>query len=96
MRAVKVVLPTKDAAAYSAALALGTELQEVRIPLSAFRPMPLLLVPRPYPGFLPLQFQPAQPAFKLTDAEVLQVVVGRRPLPVGSQLHVDIESVSLQ
>jgi hypothetical protein len=92
----QVLLVTKDAAAYAAPLPLTTEWQTVRIPLSALRPAPLLITPRPYPGFLPLHFQPAtQPAqLRLTDAEVLQVVVDGPA--TGSPLHVDIESVQLQ
>ncbi|MBC6607681.1 cellulase family glycosylhydrolase [Hymenobacter sp. BT188] len=94
--AVKVVLQTKDAAAYSATVQLGAEVQEVRIPLTSFRPDALLLLPRPYPGFLPLTYQFApQTALKLTDAEVLQVVV-EGTAPATGQLHVDIESVSLR
>jgi len=94
---VRVVLATKDAAAFAAPLALSTELREVRIPLSSFRAGPLLLLPRPYPGFLPLQFQPSpQPAFKLADAEVLQVLVDALPLASDSNaVQVDIQSVSL-
>ncbi|GAB2477416.1 hypothetical protein GCM10011375_20030 [Hymenobacter qilianensis] len=94
--AVKVVLQTKDAAAYSATVQLGAEVQEVRIPLAAFRSDALLLLPRPYPGFLPLTHQSSsQPALQLTDAEVLQLVLDAAA-PANGQLHVDIESVSLR
>ncbi|OGX83143.1 hypothetical protein BEN47_17840 [Hymenobacter lapidarius] len=93
---VKVVLVTKDAVAYSAPLALSAELQDVRIPLSAFRSEALLLVPRPYPGFLPLQFQSAaKPAFKITDTEVVQVVWDAAAAAI-SPLSVGIESIFLQ
>ncbi|GAB2963727.1 hypothetical protein GCM10027048_36090 [Hymenobacter coalescens] len=93
---VQVLLVTKDAAAYAAPLPLTTEWQTVRIPLAALRPAPLLITPRPYPGFLPLHFQPAsQPAqLRLADAEVLQVIVDGPA--AGSPVHVDIESVQLQ
>ncbi|WP_157781174.1 cellulase family glycosylhydrolase [Hymenobacter sedentarius] len=93
---VTVTLATKDAHAYSASLPLGAEMQEVRIPLSAFQPAPLLLVPRPYPGFLPLTFQAAsQPPFKLANAEVLQVVWDAAPA-TGTPVNVDIEWVFLR
>ena len=92
---VKVVLLTKDAVVYSAPLPLSAELQDVRIPLSAFGPDALLLVPRPYPSFLPLQFQSsAKPALKITDAEVVQVV-WEAAAATGNPLSVDIESISL-
>ena len=91
---LKVTLITKDAVAYSASLPVGAEVQDLRIPLSAFRPDGLLLVPRPYPGFLPLQYQPAaSPALKITDTEVLQVTWEAAAPP--TPLSVDIESVSL-
>ncbi|OGX87087.1 glycoside hydrolase family protein [Hymenobacter glacialis] len=93
---VKVVLVTKDAVAYSAPLPVSAELQDVRIPLSAFQSEALLLVPRPYPGFLPLQFQPAaKPAFNITDTEAVQVVWDAATA-VSSPLSVDIESISFQ
>ncbi|OON67746.1 cellulase family glycosylhydrolase [Hymenobacter sp. CRA2] len=92
----KVLLVTRDAAAYSAALPLTADWQTVRIPLSALQPDAMLITPRPYPGFLPLHFKPAnQPAqLRLADAEVLQIVVDGPA--TGSPIQVDLESVSLQ
>ena len=94
---VQVRLATKDAAAFAAPVALTTQMQEVRIPLSAFQPSALLLSPRPYPGFLPLQFQSAgKPAFKLADAEVLQLLVDAATSVGSEPVQVDIESVQLR
>ena len=93
---LKVTLTTKDAVTYAAPLPLGAEVQDVHIPLSAFRPEALLLVPRPYPSFLPLHFQPAnQPPLKLAEAEVLQVI-WEAATAVSSPLSVDIESIVLR
>ena len=95
---LRLCLATRDAQAYTADVPVrGTEWQEVRVPLSAFRPAPLLLVPRPYPGFLPLAYAaPAPPAvLNLADAEVLQVVLRGAPAGAGP-LTLDLESVSLQ
>ncbi|HEX8505648.1 MAG TPA: membrane or secreted protein, partial [Hymenobacter sp.] len=93
---VKVTLATKDAVAYAAPLPLTAEMQDVRIPLSAFQPAALLLVPRPYPGFLPLQHKASTtPGLKLPDAEVLQVVWDAA-IPTTGPLSVDIESVILR
>ncbi|MBF9221146.1 cellulase family glycosylhydrolase [Hymenobacter ruricola] len=92
----KVTLTTKDAVTYSAPLPLDAELRDVRLPLNAFRPDALLLMPCPYPGFNPLTYQPATaPAFKLAEAEVVQVVWDAAPV-TGAPLSLDIESVSLQ
>ena len=91
-------LATRDAVAYTADVPLsGTDWQEVRVPLAAFRPAPLLLVPRPYPGFLPLTYTaPALPtALKLAEAEVLLVVLDAAPSG-AEPLTLDLESVSLQ
>lgn len=92
----KVLLVTKDAAAYAATVTLSSDWQTLRVPLSSLQPAAMLITPRPYPGFLPLHFRPAtQPTqLRLADAEVLQVVVDGPA--TGSPLHVDIESVMLE
>jgi hypothetical protein len=90
---LRVLLVTKDAAAYAATVPLTAALGEVRVPLSALQPAPLLLSPRPYPGFLPLTFSPAsRPAFRLADVEVMQLVL-EGPTGLSKPLHVDVESV---
>ncbi|WP_035568172.1 cellulase family glycosylhydrolase [Hymenobacter sp. IS2118] len=92
----KVTLMTRDAVAYSASLPLSTDLQDIRIPLSAFQPDALLLVPRPYPSFLPLQYESgSRVPLKLAEAEVLQVMWEATAV-AGSPTSVDIESVFLQ
>ncbi len=93
---LRVVLVTRDAVAYEAAVPLVAGTTEARVPLSALRPAPLLLTPRPYPGFLPLTYAPAtSPAFRLAEVEVLQVIV-EQPLSLSEALRVDIESVAVQ
>ena len=93
---LRVLLVTKDATAYAATVPLTATLGEVRVPLSALQPAPLLLSPRPYPGFLPLTFSPATRApFRLADVEVLQLVL-EGPSGLTEPLHVDIESVLMQ
>ena len=91
-------LTTKDAVSYAApvALAPGATGQEVVIPLSAFRAAAGLLVPRPYPGFGPLDYQPATtPPLKLADVEVLQLVWEAASV-TGSPASVDIEAIFLR
>ena len=94
---LKVTLTTRDAVSYSAPLPLGTEMQDVRIPLSAFRPDGLLLVPRPYPGFGPLEYRPGTSfGLKLAEAEVLQVIWQALVGTLTSPASVDIESIALK
>ena len=91
-------LTTKDAVSYAAPVALGAgaAMREVAVPLSAFRAAPGLLVPRPYPGFGPLAYQPAtSPPLKLADAEVLQLVWEAASV-TGSPASVDVEAVFLR
>ncbi|MGI4871958.1 MAG: hypothetical protein ACRYFX_12370 [Janthinobacterium lividum] len=94
---LRVVLVTKDAAAYAATVVLSANASEVRVPLSSLQSAPLLLSPRPYPGFLPLTFSPAtRPAFRLANVEVLQLVLDAPAAPLTEQLRVDVESVELR
>lgn len=91
-------LTTKDAVSYAApvALAAGATMQEVVVPLSALRAAPGLLVPRPYPGFGPLRYQPATTLpLQLAEAEVLQLVWEAAGVN-GSPASVDVESVLLR
>lgn len=93
---LRVALVSRDAVAYEAVVPLPAPGTAARVPLSALRPAPLLLVPRPYPGFLPLTYGPASaPPFRLAAMEVLQVIVDQ-PDALSEQLRVDIESVTLE
>jgi len=93
---LRVVLITRDAVAYEAAVPLPVAGGEARVPLGALRPAPLLLTPRPYPGFLPLTYAaPSAPAFRLSEVEVLQVILDQ-PASLTEPLRVDIESVELR
>jgi hypothetical protein len=93
---LRVALVTRDGVAYEAAVPAPAAGGEARVPLSALRPAPLLLTPRPYPSFLPLTYRPAaSPAFQLAEVEVLQLIVDQ-PASLTEQLRVDVESVVLQ
>lgn len=93
---LRVALVTRDGVAYEAAVPATAAGGEVRVPLSALRPAPLLLTPRPYPGFLPLTYSPAaSPAFRLAEVEVLQLIADQ-PAGLTEQLRVDVESVVLR
>jgi len=96
LTSLRVVLVTRDAVAYEARVPLAPASGEAHVPLSALRPAPLLLTPRPYPGFLPLTYRAAaSPALRLADVEVLQVIV-EQPVGLSEQLRIDVESVELR
>ncbi|QNH60957.1 cellulase family glycosylhydrolase [Hymenobacter sediminicola] len=95
---VRLVLTTRDAEAYVADVDLPAEMQEVRVPLTAFRPGAQLLLPRPYPSFLPLSFQANGPvALPLAQAEVLQVLLGPAAQSAAdARPFLDLESIYLR
>lgn len=95
---VRLVLTTRDAVAYVADVELPAEMQEVRVPLTAFRPGAQALLPRPYPSFLPLTFQTTGPAtLPLGQAEVLQVLLGPTATPSAeARPFLDLESIYLR
>ena len=94
---LRVLLVTKGAAAYAAEVALAAAPGEVRVPLSALQPAPLLLTPRPYPGFLPLTFSAAPTLpLRLADMEVLQLVLDQPRPALPEPLRLDVESVELR
>ncbi|TGD82375.1 cellulase family glycosylhydrolase [Hymenobacter wooponensis] len=95
---VQLVITTTDATAYVAAVELGPEVQEIRVPLAAFKLGAQVLLPRAYPGFLPLSFRaPGPVALPIAQAEVLQVLLSSGAAQDGQERpHLDIESISLQ
>lgn len=73
-------------------------MQEVRVPLTAFRLGRQVLLPRPYPGFLPLTFQAPGPAtLPLAETEVLQVLLDPAAAPTSQERpFLDLESIVLR
>ena len=72
----RLTLVTRDAIPFSGELMLQPEFQDVELPVESLRQDSLLLLPRPYPGFLPLWFSPSgQHQFSPADAERLQMTM---------------------
>ncbi len=92
----KLILVSKDAVPFSATFTLPKTIQDIAIPLSRLQPDSMLLLPRPYPGFMPLWFAPASSqSFSLSELEKLQVVLGADLLPAdfSRPSSMEIESV---
>jgi hypothetical protein len=56
---VEIALVERDGTAWGTVVELTDAWQDLTIPLSALRPTPLALLPRPYPQFLPYLLEPA-------------------------------------
>ena len=74
---LKVGLIDTDAHFYATEILAGKDFKLIEIPLNQLKPDQQLLLPRPYPGFLPLYYQaPNQSTFNLKNAEKLEVTFG--------------------
>ncbi len=96
---LRIALTQTDATAYAAYLDLSNEFKTIEIPLSALKPDSSLLLPRPYPGFMPLWFKAsAFNGFKLTEADKLEITVGQmlEANRYGQAFGVEVESVWLE
>lgn len=77
----KVVITCADASSIAAFVNLNGKFEDIEIPLSSFQPAEGMLMPRPYPGFLPLTFKAsgtngASKTIDLSNAEKIEVTVG--------------------
>jgi hypothetical protein len=77
----KVVLTCADASSVAATIDLSGKFEDIEIPLSSFQPSESMLMPRPYPQFLPLMFKAsgtngANGATNLSNTEKIEVTIG--------------------
>ncbi|TDQ11066.1 hypothetical protein ATK78_0180 [Pedobacter metabolipauper] len=71
---IKIGLIDADAHFFSTEVSVGSELKDIEIPLSSLKQDSQLLLPRPYPGFLPLYYRtPESASFQLKTVEKLEV-----------------------
>lgn len=95
----KLALITKDAAAYAAGVTLSAAFEDIEIPVSSLQKDSMLLLPRPYPGFMPLWFMASgNSAFSLAGIEKLQITIGSDVLPADFKkpYSMEIEAVWLK
>jgi hypothetical protein len=85
----KIILITNDALNFSTTINAMNQWTDIAIPLSSLQPDSCLILPRPYPGFLPLWFKAdATGRFNVQNAEKMQVIC------YGEGKPVDLEIVS--
>lgn len=72
-----VTLVNVDGKSISSAITLTDEMRAIEVPLTQFASGASLLMPRPYPGFLPLTFNGGivRGEFKLSSAEKVEITV---------------------
>lgn len=74
---IKLILISKNGSAFGSLIWVGKEFQEYHVPLSSFASDSMVLIPRPYPGFLPFWFNSRSAEnIDLRNTEILEVAIG--------------------
>ncbi len=91
---LRITMINKDGAGYATEILLTSQVRDHRIPIEALKPSSYLLLPRPYPGFQPLYFDPRSTLpLKLAGIERLQFSILPRS---GTKAAIEIESIQLK
>ncbi len=96
----KFSLINGDAVSFSTFINLSDQFADIEIPLTSLHIESSLLLPRPYPGFLPLWFKASDAAgtFRLQDAEKLELTIGSDldSSALNKPSGIEIENIWLQ
>lgn len=81
--AVTLAVIASDGSSWGATIHVGEGWSDVRVPLSDLRPIERVLLPRPYPFFLPYWFEgsPSAETIPLTDIEAVEFSIDGRDGP---------------
>ncbi|RNL55400.1 membrane or secreted protein [Pedobacter jejuensis] len=91
---MKIGLIDTDANFFSTDILVGKDFKLIEIPLNSLKADAQLVLPRPYPGFLPLYYQSLkQSAFQLNKAEKLEVTVSKNQ--TDKSISLEIASIYL-
>lgn len=88
-----------NAKAFAAKVMLSNQFKDIEIPLSALNPDAMLLLPRPYPAFMPLWFKSnSTESFKIADTEKVEFTIGSmlQNLASDQPYSFQIESIILK
>ena len=94
-----VALIDNDGSVYAASAALSEQFTTIEIPLNVFKPDSCLLLPRPYPGFQPLWFNPSSySGFDVSKLDKLEVRAGNdlAPEAYNKAFGIEVETISLE
>lgn len=96
----KVIVTTKDAISISSSVILSNSFQDIEVPFNDLTPDSSLLLPRPYPGFLPLKFRAdgSIASLNLFDIEKIEMTIGSDILPAefNKPYGIEVESIWFQ
>ncbi|MBC7887474.1 MAG: membrane or secreted protein [Ferruginibacter sp.] len=96
----KVILTNADATSVSTFITLTNSFQDIEVPLNNLFADSALLLPRPYPPYLPLKFKGngSVAGFKLSDAEKIEITIGSELLPIEftKPYSMEVETIWIQ
>ncbi len=95
----RVALINQDAAAYATSAEVSTDFKMIEIPLNSLQPDSCLLLPRPYPGFMPLWFKAGSfTGLKLPDIDKLEITFNSdlNTAQLGKSAGIEVEAVWLE
>ncbi len=94
---VKLALTTKDAFSFTGNVMVTNQFSEIEIPLQQLKQDSMLLLPRPYPGFLPLWFLPSGSAnLRVADLDKVQIYFGEFAKETQQPLTLQVEYIRLK
>ncbi len=94
---IKVGLIDTEASCYTNTIILSNTLTDIELPLSSLEQDAILLLPRPYPSFMPFLFLNSAPKpLQLKMIERLQLTVEKTIASNNEQCSMEIESVLLK
>jgi len=93
----KMILITNDAESFSAEITISNQGGEYELSLKSFKQDSALLLPRPYPGFLPLWSKPAKAnQFKFSNTGMLQLLIRDIAGKTSEKNEIEIESIRVK
>lgn len=96
---IRVALINQDGAGFAASATLNTRFEDIEIPLNSLQPDSVLLLPRPYPSFMPLWFKvKATGKLLLNQLDKLEVTInnGSSASRQNQPCSMEIESIWLK
>ncbi|MES2276393.1 MAG: membrane or secreted protein [Bacteroidota bacterium] len=94
---LRVAITNKDAQTYAAYIDASADMKDIVIPLSAFKPDSSVLVPRPYPGFLPAWFRAASfNQFNILQADKLELTMGTGANQPAGPIEMEVEKAWIE